>query len=253
MYDRLLFVSCEKLAASNELNFAERLAPRSALLVYMQSGKCDTRCDYDRFTINGGEALLVTERTDFSLRADVGAEFYLMRFAADFEGDLPFTLREAPEFPRPEDDARLATMFTELCRISKSLEYPEEACDYLMRLIIIELARPTRESDESDVYPKIMKYITDNASTDITAAKVAREFGYSPDHIARGFKEYFGRGLKSAIDTARLGCIREKLLDESLDNNALAEACGFKSYKSLAEFFKYNTSMSIADYRKGKK
>nr|MBQ4320580.1 helix-turn-helix transcriptional regulator [Clostridia bacterium] len=254
LYDRLLFISAEKMQSSHEVNYSERLAPRSALIVYMVSGKADARCDYDRWQLKDSDTLLVNERSDFSLTADPDAEFYIIRFAADFNGEVPFVMQSRGDYADAESDkARVIGMLGELCRISGSLDYPEEACDYLLRLLVIELGKRPHAENDDELYPRIMTYLEENSNTDLTVAGVAKEFGYSPDHLARSFKEYSGRGLKSAIDSVRLGCIRRMLAKEGLDNAALASECGFRNYKSLAEFFKYNTGMSIAAYRKGNK
>jgi len=136
--------------------------------------------------------------------------------------------------------------------MARSIDYPEEACDYMLRLLVIELGRKPHASDAEELYPRILAYLEENAGTDLTVAGVAKQFGYSPDHLARSFKEYCGRGLKSAIDAARLTYIRGQLTLPDLTNAQLAEKCGFRNYKALAEFFKYNTGMSMASYRKGK-
>jgi len=254
LYDRLLFISAERMSSPSEVRFAERLAPRSALLVYMVGGKADARSDYDRWELCGGETLLVSERADFSLVSEPGAEYYLIRFAADFEDGAPFVVRRADEYEavEPGQHERILGILGELCRISGSLDYPEEACDYLLRLLVIELGRKPHTPDAEELYPRILAYLEENAGTDLTVAGVAKQFGYSPDHLARTFKEYCGRGLKSAIDAARLTYIRSQLTDPDMTNAQLAEKCGFRNYKALAEFFKYNTGMSMASYRKGK-
>jgi len=254
LYDKLLFISAERMLSQSEVGYSERLAPHSALMVYMVSGKAEARCDYNRWEIYASDTLMVNERADFSLLSEPGAEFYIIRFAADFDGEVPFVIRRRSDYPDTEDDkARIIGMLGELCRISQSLDYPEEACDYLLRLLVIELGKRPHTENDDELYPRIMTYLEENSNTDLTVAGVAKEFGYSPDHLARSFKEYSGRGLKSAIDSVRLGCIRRMLAKEGLDNAALALECGFRNYKSLAEFFKYNTGMSIAAYRKGNK
>ena len=227
----------------------QRLASRSALVVYTVSGSLTLRSDYNRWTTEAGYALLVNERSEFELESSGGSDFYLVRFAAAFENDPPFVLKKA------EDPARVLTLLGELCRCAASTDYPEEACDYLVRLLMIELSRRSlREApDDNKLYPEVLAYLEENSSTDLTAAKVAAHFGYSTDYLTRGFKAYYGRGLKSAIDAVRLAYIRQRLLEPYEDTSALAESCGFRNYKSLSDFFKYNTGMSIGAYRSGKK
>ncbi len=249
MYERLLYITAERMKPSEPLHLSERLASRSALVVYTVSGSLTLRCDYNRWTTEAGYALLVNERSEFELDSTGGSEFYLVRFAAAFENDPPFVLRRA------EDPGRVLNLLEELCRCAASTDYPEEACDYLVRLLMIELSRRSlREApDDSKLFPEVLAYLEENSSADLTAAKVAAHFGYSTDYLTRGFKAYYGRGLKSAIDAVRLAYIRQRLLEPYEDTAALAESCGFRSYKSLSDFFKYNTGMSIGAYRSGKK
>ena len=253
LYDRLLFISAERMSSPTEVRYAERLAPQSALMVYMVKGRADARSDYDRWELHDGETLLISERADFTLTSEADADYYIIRFAADFEDEPPFVVRRPDEYEAadPKQNERINGLLTELCRISQSLDYPEEACDYLLRLLVIELGRKPHTTDAEELYPRILAYLEENAGTDLTVAGISKHFGYSPDHLARSFKEYCGRGLKSAIDAARLTFIRSQLTNPDLSNAQLAEKCGFRNYKALAEFFKYNTGMSMAAYRKG--
>ena len=247
LYDRLLFVSAEHITAASEITLGERLSDGSALIIYTIHGQVQARCDYDLFTLGEGAALMICERTDFTFTAVPDTDFGIVRFAVGNSDELPFVYREAVE---PE---RCAHMIDDMCRMSHSPDYPEETCHYLLRLLVIELTRRKRDNiDDSELYPKIMQYIEENAAGDLSVAGVAKAFDYSPDHLARNFKEYYGRGLKSAIDAVKLRYICSRVTDETLTNSQLAAECGFKSYKSLAEYFKYNTGMAIAVYRRTK-
>lgn len=248
LYDRLTFISIERMTP-RETALNEHTAPHAAILLYLNEGTLEVRRDYDRWEMHPGQALLVGEHADF-VASGGASDFFLLRMSVSFE-EQPFILREAA------DPVRVTRLMNELTRVSTSPDYPEEASDYFARLVVIELARRERQTSETTederLFPDVRAYLEAHAADDLTVAGVAAHFGYSPDYLNRGFRTYFGRGLKSTIDAVRLGHIRTCLLDESLDNEDLAEACGFRTYKRLAEFFKYNTGMSISAYRAGKK
>ncbi len=93
----------------------------------------------------------------------------------------------------------------------------------------------TQDLHQPDLSSKILLYINENFTKDISLATLASEFGYSESHLSRYFKSYFNISLNQYITVIRL---KNALMLMHEKKNTLTY-CAFESgFGSMRTFYR---------------
>lgn len=169
-----------------------------------------------------------------------GVSFYWIHFT-----DCPL---EELFIPKTES-YHLVLLFRQVLHFLSGPEPQREACDYLARLILIELSRQSEKNAEKRIVYEIAEWIRINADQTLTVQRVAQQFRYNPDYLNRLFRKTFSTGLKKYIDAVRMERIKTLLLNTSEPLQSIASKCGFEDYKYFLRFFKSHQNMSPTEFR----
>lgn len=123
------------------------------------------------------------------------------------------------------------------------------ACDYLARLVLMELEAQSRKAVRNRLVHEVASWIRHHADRPIRTAEVAEQFRYNPDYLNRLFHKEYGVGLKSYIDRMRMERIKSMLLNSREPVQVVAERCGFSDYKYFLKFFKRHQNVSPSEFR----
>ena len=108
------------------------------------------------------------------------------------------------------------------------------ACELVLSLIREKLVFSSEKvNDETTLIQNILGYINDNFKNDVTLKNLAKQFGYSQEHVSRVFHRYLNCGIPNYVNNLRLDYV-EQILNSSSNakiTNLLFEA-GFKSIQS---------------------
>lgn len=99
---------------------------------------------------------------------------------------------------------------------------------------------------------KIMEYIHENLTSDLTVDKLARTFYLSKYHMMRIFKQETGYTITSYINEKRLLLARE-MLRRGLPVTRICYDCGFRNYSAFLRAYKKLFEESPAAFRKSDK
>lgn len=92
-------------------------------------------------------------------------------------------------------------------------------------------------------------YISRNISN-ITLDNIAKHFGYAPQYISRKIKKDTGLGYTEIVNQMRLKKAEQLLLKTIQPLQEISESVGYTSVESFIRFFKKNSGLSPAEYRK---
>jgi AraC family transcriptional regulator len=97
---------------------------------------------------------------------------------------------------------------------------------------------------------KVYEWIRANASANLSVSRIAKHFGYSPDHVSRILKKRFSAGAKEL--TSRFLLARAKSLLSNTDKyvKEISAELGFATDKAFICYFKYHEGCFPVDYRK---
>ena len=105
-----------------------------------------------------------------------------------------------------------------------------------------------KEYKSKPVY-EVREYIRVHVREKLRVEQLARDFGYSPDHLSRLYKQEFGHDLKEDIVRHKLSDMESLLLNTDYSIKEIAEICGFEDENSFTQFFKYHEKLAPRTYR----
>ena len=97
---------------------------------------------------------------------------------------------------------------------------------------------------------KAIRYIRENAYTDIGSAAIARAAGLSRRALEKRFRFCTGRTPMEEVNALRLRRVKQLLSETSCILPVIAEQCGFAYHEYMSRFFKKHTGQTPGDYRR---
>ena len=95
--------------------------------------------------------------------------------------------------------------------------------------------------EKQDILYKIMEYLNENFSEDISLEDLAERSFYNPSYFSRIFKERFGMGFKTYIIKLRTDKAAELLVNTNLPVKDIITKCGFNDknafYSALEKWY----------------
>ena len=116
---------------------------------------------------------------------------------------------------------------------------------YLIDLITIE---PLASSEQADLICKILNYLNDNFTQQITVDQLSAKFGYSRSRFSHMFKSTIGYSLPQYLNILRCRSIAESLVSTDTPVVELAINAGFNNTHSFYSAFKSCYNMTPREY-----
>lgn len=104
---------------------------------------------------------------------------------------------------------------------------------------------------EPGIYEKLLDYISEHSSEDLTLASIAAKFGYEPHYLSRLFRRFTDLNLRALINSCRVESAKE-LLKSDATITEIALSCGFGSVRNFNRVFAKLCKMSPGNWRKSK-
>lgn len=109
----------------------------------------------------------------------------------------------------------------------------------LMYLVFEHLLLSVDKNPKSSrKFQKIIRYIEEHYSSEISTADLSREFGYSEEHFCRKFKASTGLAPMKYVRILRVEKAYDMLKNGESDIGKIADACGFHEANYMTRCFK---------------
>ena len=108
------------------------------------------------------------------------------------------------------------------------------------------------QGESSDLWDKLLKYIDDNLSSELSLPYLAKKCFYNPSYFSRVFKEKFGVSLTEYITRKRLSHAIDLLSESEISVEEICERTGFADKSSLYHAFSRYLGKTPGEYRRGK-
>ncbi|PJE79181.1 Arabinose operon regulatory protein [invertebrate metagenome] len=95
----------------------------------------------------------------------------------------------------------------------------------------------------------ISMYLQKHFSKEVTRESVASEYGISPNHLSRLFREEGGMGFKQYLTLVRIDRAKLLLSQYSINTSEIAARTGFHDSSYLGRVFRKQTGMTLCEYR----
>lgn len=112
----------------------------------------------------------------------------------------------------------------------------------------LEYARPADEI----LYQKVIFYISEHYSEDITLSDIAKRFGYNEKYLSHTLHELTGTHFRKLITLYRINKAKDLLSSKSNMNvSMIANCCGFSALNTFHRAFKEITGVTPSEYKLG--
>ena len=119
-------------------------------------------------------------------------------------------------------------------------------CDgYLSSVKLVESQQKT-----DNVVHKLLIYVSEHFTENITLNSVAASLGYEPHYVSRCFNNFIGIGFKQFLNNYRVDYAKKLLLDPDVSITAAAYTSGFQSIRSFNRIFQETLGITPTEFRK---
>lgn len=100
------------------------------------------------------------------------------------------------------------------------------------------------------LYQKVISYIADHFSEDISLRSIARNFGYNEKYLSHCLHELTGVHFSKLLSLYRVEHAKNLLADKQASIAGIAMKCGFSAVNTFNRVFKEMTGTTPSQYRK---
>jgi two-component system response regulator YesN len=127
----------------------------------------------------------------------------------------------------------------------------QNAVEYLKKLsyVLFDMQSSEEEKRAQSTINKVLKYINDNISEDLSLVKLADLVYFNPSYLSRLFKSVVGENLSDYIYEVKIRKSKELLENTQLKIHEIAASMGYYSTTNFIRFFKKLTNITPQDYR----
>lgn len=173
------------------------------------------------------------------------------------EGELCDRLMELPTFIRISERQRYEDIFKKLCvhydtALDREQLILQSRVLELIYLLSDYSSNPTlfTGSSNKEMIERVVKYIKNNLSADLTLSSMAEYASFSPIHFHNCFKRSTGKTLREYVEEKRLKSAVNLLISTDKTLSEIAYECGFSSQSYFSSVFKRKMGMTPREYVK---
>lgn len=175
------------------------------------------------------------------------------------EGELYERLVDVPNFINTDRAEKYRDVFEKLYRYFES---PDEEDVIILHSLVMELIymivkdseklqkREQIKSNNHIIIERVIKYIKENLTSDLSLEKVAHFAGMSPIHFHNCFKTATAHTLHQYVEGLRIKKAKNLLITTDYTLAKIAYECGFSSQSYFSYAFKRRTKLTPKEYTK---
>jgi len=220
-------------------------------LVYVQKGQLDATINGQSMTLSERQLLVVncySVHRFFSINSETITSIIPLNAVPSIQ-KLLTTNRFKNSIINDDEDGSLAMLMRMLMDNPRNEFIQKGVCytilGYLIDRIVLE---PIASTDQADLICKILNYLNDNFTQQITVDQLAAKFGYSRSRFSHMFKSTIGYSLPQYLNMLRCRSIAEALVSTDTPVVELAINAGFNNTHSFYSAFKSCYNMTPREY-----
>ena len=173
------------------------------------------------------------------------------------EGELYDTLMEIPDILESEKHAVYREIFENLCKYyDTAMDSDQIMLQSLVLKLIYTLSKDAKKHIRQEkmkrnnylIVEKVLKYIRENPTEDLSLEKMAGMTNLSPIHFHKCFKASVGKTLRDYVEEQRIKKAVNLLVATELSLVDIAFACGFSSQSYFSYVFKRRMQVTPREY-----
>ena len=212
-------------------------------IIFVTKGEVYIEEGGEEYRLTRSQAIILEPNvTHKGTRYTSDVAFYWVHFYA--KGELPFDKRFFESFES-------LYLFKELLHYNNLPQIPKYLVNAVLTHIVAELCYKSQSSvlKFNGFAEKLYEWVRINADARLTVDSVALHFGYSPDHISRICKKYYGASAHDLINRFVIKKAKELLSNTDKYVKEIAAELSFSTDKAFIGYFKYNEACSPTEFR----
>lgn len=221
-------------------------------LLYCKSGECTVHVNGSNFTLGENEFIWVPSNYVHMYKAE-NAELLCAVFSNDYVPLFNKMTGEKKLKVAPVSANGIEYIFAKFVDIKADDVLTLGGFLTLVCAKVFEKAEleDTRSIDEI-LYQKVIFYIQDHFTEDITLSDIAKKFGYNEKYLSHTLHELTGTHFRKLLTLYRINKAKELLSMKNQTNiSSIALASGFSALNTFHRAFKEATGITPTEYKKG--
>ncbi len=240
---------------------------RSIEILLVLSGNMDVWVENEHFTLNENDLILINSNQVHETYSEdcvlIALQVRLSKFHMDWlNAETAFFFCNSVIQGNNKHFDNIRRIIAQLIRLNSStssytrlLSY-SHACQLIYGLLIYfkaEQPAVMRTKKQMERLKSVIKHLEDNYAKDITLNDLAAREYLSPSYLSHFFEKNMNISLLNYLTKIRIEHSVNFLLYSDKSIEEIAEACGFSSPRSYADFFRKEYNMLPSRFRKEKK
>ena len=252
---------------------------RDHRLFYVKDGKCAMRIEKNEYALQKGSVVLLRSGTEYKFGINDQVKLSVLNFDyTQKHNNLAKSLNpvkaenfrakniieqelfsDTPMLNSPIVIVRMYEISQQLEHLieerQKNILYSNEFASAMLKEIILKILRyaPFSSTDAHEKIMRVIRYIEENYSKNITNDELAKISGYHPYHLNRLMNEYAKTTVHKYLVNFRLNKSTEYLTNTNLSVSEISDLCGFETPYYFSNLFKRKIGISPLQYRKTNK
>ena len=135
--------------------------------------------------------------------------------------------------------------------LKKPAPYALKSCLYAVCNEFCATAEWRDKKTNDDLVFKIISYIEQHYTENITLSSMANELSYEYHYISRVLRESLGIRFRTLVNQYRCERAKDMITETDMPLSVIAMTCGFQSIRSFNRIFSEITGATPTDVRKG--
>ncbi|MBE6608332.1 MAG: AraC family transcriptional regulator [Ruminococcaceae bacterium] len=226
---------------------------RDIELVYVEEGTLKLNIESKEYNLNGGQMAIILSNMIHSYESIGHTRVIVHVFSQD---NVPLFAKliygKTTVCPVFDCDENVRNFYTEYC-IKKEKRSPLalKAALYAVCSDFYEKSEFVSSKKEgSELIHKMLGYISERYTEEISLVNMAQELGYEPHYLSRVFSMNVKINIRKYINLYRIDNAKERLINTRDSIALIALESGFQSIRNFNRVFLAYTGTTPADYRK---
>ena len=224
---------------------------KSLELIYLLKGQLTLTVNDHETILRMGEAAMILSNQIHSFHVDAGTLVWVAVFSEDFVPEFASFMKDKQgNSPVFLPDEEVSALLTRELILSEPTALMRRAClyavcdQYLKKVTLEE-----RKTKNDILICRILDYIQEHFTEDISLEDVAAEFGYEHHYLSRLLNKSYHLRFRSIVNDYRVEAAMRELRRGELGVTEIAMKCGFQSIRSFNEVFRSSVGVSPRDFQ----
>ena len=212
---------------------------RAFEMIDVESGSIEVSIGQNGHLLRAGDSLLVLPDEIHAYHTPEASVCRMVIFSEDYAHDAYTALKgKALASPVFRMDERIRAYVSETLAAPDAPRLHRKACLGLVCAeALVQSALVERDRAEDALLCKIIAFVQNNFTQDISLRDVARQFGYDYSYLSRYMNRFLHMSFADFLNGCRVGRAAALLADESLRITEVARLCGYENVRTFNRNF----------------